>query len=308
MHDCIFLKKQGGKALKKLEGIVGGLVAAFDKDGKLKEDALREIVNHLIEGGVAGLLTNGHISEEPSLDLDEKKKIIKILVDEANNKVPVFGGTGGNNYKQALALLKFEEDIGVDVIFVIPPCGWNLSTEQVYEYIQTIATSTDLPVSIFNAPGFCSANIDPLTYKKLIRGAHNIVATKEANQLQLAEVVSQVGDKISVFNSKDMYILETLLLGGAGCMSPLSCIAPKPAVELYEAFKSGDLKKAAEIQHKIIPIGNFILTQGLCACVKAALEMLGFPTGPPRKPLSPLSDEKKSILRSMLEELKLLKK
>jgi 4-hydroxy-tetrahydrodipicolinate synthase len=289
---------------RQIRGIISGPVAPFRADGELDEETLRRHLRFLIEGDVHVLLAGTIVGEFPSLSLEERKKIIDVIVDETNNKVPVYSGAGGSDFRQALSLMKYGEDAGADGIFLIPPAGYTLSVGEVYDYAKSLTTATDLPVMLYNT---ASSNISPSMYKKLIAEANNIDSVKESNQAQLPEVTREVGDKIAVLTSKDDLFLESALSGAAGVASVLSALAPRTMVELYEAFESKDIRRAAEIQYKIMPISKFMLSEGMSAPLKAGLEMLGIPAGSVRKPHLPLSEEKREALRSMMKDLELLK-
>ena len=137
----------------KPEGIYPALVTPFTDDGKqVDEERLRSLVDYCIELGVNGLVPCGTTGEFVNLTLEERKRVIKVVVDEANGKVPVVAGTGATGTNEALEMVKYAKDVGADAALIVTPFYLKPTNRGIYQHYYTIATSVDFPIIMYNIP------------------------------------------------------------------------------------------------------------------------------------------------------------
>ncbi len=283
------------------------LVTPFTYDQKaVDEEKLRFLVNHSIEQGVHGIVACGTTGEFTSLTTEERKRVIKTVLDEANGKVPTIAGTGASSTQQTLELTKFAKDAGVQAALIVAPYYVKLSERSLYEHLFTVASTIDLPIILYNIPQ-CTGN--PLTAQLVedLSQLPNIVALKDSSpQLTLTmAVLEKSRDKINVLCGNDEQVLPALAAGCTGAILASANIIPEIWIQIYNHVKQGELQPARELQHNAQKLARIITASGAVA-TKEALNMMKISVGTARKPLSiggELTFENREELRFELERL-----
>lgn len=295
---------------KRLEGIISAIHTPFTQDYELNEDAARININFQIEEGINGIMVGGSSGEFMTLSLEERKRIGEVAVEKARGRIPVIVHTGHSSTEVAKELTKHASDVGADYAMAMVPPATGITQEEMFEFYKTIASVADIPIVIYNNPGRSGRVIEPQTISRLA-DIDNIVALKDSGRdmPKTMEIIAKVNGKLDVLSGETDLLLPILSIGGVGAVLVTSLVAPKPYVEMYTAFKRGDIKKAIEIHYKYTPLRKALAMEGKThAAAKAALEMLGRPAGPTRKPLLPISEKNRQEIKRVLQELNLLPK
>jgi 4-hydroxy-tetrahydrodipicolinate synthase len=291
----------------KPKGILPALVTPFTDDGKdLSEDRLRNLVNRCIELGVSGVVPCGTTGEFVNLTVDEKKRLIDIVVDEVNSRVAVVAGTGASGTVQALEMTRYAKDAGADAALIVTPFYLKPTDRGVYEHFYTIATEVDLPVILYNIPQCTGVWLTWQMVEDLAE-IPNIVGLKDSSgELKLIlAVLEKVRDKINVMCGYDEVVLPALAAGASGAILASANVIPDFWVDIYDSVQRGSLRKARELQFKIQKIARIIAKSGPVG-TKEALNMMGIKVGPVRRPLSvggELTYEEREELRLDLEKI-----
>jgi 4-hydroxy-tetrahydrodipicolinate synthase len=287
-----------------IKGILPALVTPFDRNNKINRPVLRTLVQHLIESGVHGLFVLGSQGEFWALSHDEKKVVLETVLDEAAGRVPVYAGTGAVSTREVIELTKMAEAVGADAISVITPFFLSPTQEELYNHYREIAASARLPVLVYTNPGRTGVNLSPEVVARLSK-IDNIVGIKDSSgDLTLTgEYISRADSDFAVLAGRDTLILATLLYGGRGAVAATANVAPKLAVEIYEAFMEGDLDRAKRAQEQLNPVRLAFGLGSFPAVIKEALELMGLPVGPARLPVGPMEESQREILKGILGEL-----
>ena len=144
----------------KLEGVYTALVTPMSEDGKLDEKALRRLVDFQIEGGVQGLVPVGTTGESPTLDGEECKRVIRIVVEQARGRVPVIGGAGSNSTAEAIEYARDAKEAGADATLQVAPYYNKPTNDGILAHFRAIADAVDLPLVVYNIAGRTGKNID----------------------------------------------------------------------------------------------------------------------------------------------------
>jgi len=293
----------------RFEGTYTALVTPFDKQGNLDEEGLRELVRFQLQEGIDGLVPVGTTGECSTLSYEEHERVIEIVVEEAKGRVPVVAGTGSNSTREALMLTKFAKEAGVDGVLLVVPYYNRPTQEGLYQHFKELAEKVDIPQILYNIPSRTGVNLLPQTVARLAE-IRNIVGIKEASTIdQVSEIIELTrGKDFVVFSGNDNQTLPILALGGIGVISVASNVAPKLVSEMVRAFRRGKVEEARELHYRLFPLFKALFLETNPAPVKAALEMMGLPAGPPRLPLVEISQQNREILRKVLIDLGLLKK
>jgi 4-hydroxy-tetrahydrodipicolinate synthase len=291
----------------KPEGILPALVTPFADDGKsIDEERLRALVNRCLELGVHGVVPCGTTGEFVNLTTDEKKQVIKIVVDEVNGKVPVVAGTGASGTNEALEMTRYAKDIGASAALIVTPYYLKPADRGIYEHYDTIASQVDLPIILYNIPQ-CTGLPLPWQMVEDLAQIPNVVGVKDSSgQLSfILAVLEKVRDKINVLCGHDEVVVAALAAGCSGAILASANVIPDIWIQVYDHIKKGELQKARELQYKVQKIARIIAGSGAVG-TKAALNMMKIKVGPVRMPLSiggELTYESREELRLDLEKI-----
>ncbi|MFW9939169.1 MAG: 4-hydroxy-tetrahydrodipicolinate synthase, partial [Candidatus Thorarchaeota archaeon] len=292
-------------------GVMPALVTPFNKDESINEDQLRNLINFLIEEGVTGLVPVGTTGEFVNMTFEERKKVIEIVVDETNGRVPVIAGTGETGTKLVIDATKAATDIGADAVLIVTPYYLKPKAKGLYDHYFTIAEKTEIPIVLYNIPA-CTGVELPWTVVEDLIDIENIVAIKDSSgdYKYFSALLEKVSDKISVLIGWDENVLGALAGGAAGCILGSANVFPKIWLEIYNHVKNNRLTEAQILQKKVQKLARLLISSGALG-VKSCLNMMNVPVGKTRQPIiigDTLSYEIKDELRVELEKLGLIEK
>ena len=292
------------------EGVATALITPFGPDGSVNYAKLEELINKQIEDGVDGLVICGTTGESATLTEKEHMDVIRESVKFVNGRVPVIAGTGSNCTQTAIEMSKEAEECGADGLLLVSPYYNKATAEGMYEHFADTANAVKIPVVLYNIPGRTGVNIEPETVYRLAKDVKNIVAVKEAsgNISNIAKIAAlTAGLDFDIYSGNDDQVVALCAMGGKGVISVVSHIIPKEMHDLVMSFRNGDTKKALEIQNKYLSLINTLFIDVNPIPVKEAMNLLGYEVGGYRKPLTPMSDAHREILRKELINVGLLK-
>jgi 4-hydroxy-tetrahydrodipicolinate synthase len=292
-------------ALPKLHGIIPPVVTPMTADQDIDLDGLRRHIDHMLAKGVHGIFVLGTTGEFYALDDSEKQAITAAAVAHCRGRSPVYVGTGAETTREVIRLTQMAEREGADGVSVITPYFIKPNQSEMIDHFRRVAESTSLPVVLYNNPATCGGlSIEPDTVSKLA-GVPNIIGIKDSSgdlQNTIEIIRNTPKDTFAVLNGRDTLILAALQFGAHGAI-PASCnIAPDLCVGIYETFSKGDVDAAKGLQSRLHPIRMAMGLGTGNSAVKEAMALLGRPAGPSRDPIAPFSAEKKTRLKSILDQ------
>jgi 4-hydroxy-tetrahydrodipicolinate synthase len=302
-----WLNRKWRLTVYKPEGVLPALVTPFTDDGKnVDEERLRQLVSHCIELGVHGVVPCGTTGEFVNLTDEEKKRVIKVVVDEVNGRVPVVAGTGASGTNQAVELTKYAKDVGATAALIVTPFYLKPADRGIYEHYETIANETDLPIILYNIPQ-CTGLSLPWQMVEDLAQIPNVVGVKDSSgQLSfILAVLEKVRDRINVLCGHDEIVVAGLAAGCSGAVLASANVIPDIWIQIYNHIKKGELQQARELQYRVQKIARIIAGSGAVG-TKEALKMMKIKVGPARRPLSvggELSYESREELRLDLERI-----
>lgn len=287
-----------------LHGIIPPVVTPFLADESLDLPGLKRHIDHMLAHRVHGIFVLGTTGEFYALDESEKQRVVATAMEHVAGRVPVYVGTGAETTREVVRLTKMAEAEGAAGVSVITPYFIKPTQAELIEHFRRVADGTSKAVVLYNNPATCGGiSIEPETVAKLAE-VPNIVGIKDSSgDLQnTIEIIRRVpADKFSVLNGRDTLIAAALIFGAKGAI-PASCnIAPELCVGIYESFAKGDLAAAHQYQARLHPIRTALVLGTGNGAVKEAMALLGRPAGPNRMPIAPLTDEKRTKLKAILD-------
>lgn len=293
------------KQLNKWQGCFVPLITPFKDDFSLDEPGLRRLVNYLIEEEkVNGLVPCGTTGESPTLTNEEHDKVIEIVVEETNGRVPVIAGTGSNSTAEAIERTKHAEAAGADASLQVGPYYNKPTQEGLLAHFEAIAQATTLPLFIYNIPGRTGRNIEPATILKLAE-INNIIGVKDAAN-DLMQTMSLIAGRANlnkpfyVLSGEDAMTYPMLCLGADGAISAVANVIGREYTQMCLLAINGEYEKAREIHFQTLDLVKKLFIETNPVPVKEALGMMGLPAGAPRLPLVPLQEKNRQILKAAL--------
>jgi len=269
-------------------------------NGKLDETALRRMVNWQLDNGSHGLVPVGTTGESPTLSEKEHKRVVEIVVEENNGRVPVIAGAGSNNPVEALAYARHAKELGADAVLCVAGYYNRPNQDGLYAHFEYIAQGVEIPMIIYNIPPRAIVDIEPKTMAKLA-ALKNVVGVKDATgdiaRISLERLA--LGSDFSYLSGDDLASVAYNAVGGNGCISVTANVAPSRCSAMQTACLKGDFKEAKRIHDELTPLHAAMFNEPSPAGVKYAASLLGLCNEESRLPVMPLSQESKAILNGL---------
>ena len=282
------------------KGIATAMVTPMTSTG-VDYDTLARFIDFQIENGINALVAVGTTGESATLTPEERKAVIRFTVQRVNGRVPVIAGTGTNETDKVIAYTRSACDDGADAVLVVTPYYNKATQGGLIAHYTMVADASSVPVILYNVPSRTGCNILPATVAALAEHPQ-IAAVKEAsgNMAQVMDIFALCGDKIDVYSGEDGLIVPMLAMGGAGCISVLSNVMPRETVAMTDQFFAGDIRGAADIQKRTLPLVHALFSEVNPIPAKAAVSAMGFGTEYLRMPLTPMEQgNRENLLKQM---------
>ncbi len=287
------------------------IVTPFRADGSIDEAALWSLVNWQIDSGIDFLVACGSTGEAATLDEEEWLHAVRIVVEAAAGRVPVWAGCTHNStrtlVRQAVQLRRVP---GVDVILSANPYYNKPSQEGQFQHFLALAKAVDpMPVAVYNVPGRTAVNLEPETVLRLAMAAKNIQAIKEASGKlpQIAELVHTLPRGFKIFSGDDNLGLAAIGIGAHGLISVASNEAPREVSSMIRAALNNNWTEARELERRFSRLFEANFWESNPGPVKTVLELMGRCTDHVRLPLVSPTAATRVRLERLAGELGLLK-
>ena len=287
-------------------GVGTALVTPFTTSGAVDEAAVRRLARRQIDAGVHFLSPCGTTGEAPTLSDDEKVRVVELVVEEAEGRIPILAGAGGYSTREVIGLVGRMERAGADGILSVTPYYNKPTPTGLFEHYKAISESTALPVIVYNVPGRTGVNVDVLTLARIAE-LKNIVAVKEAsgNVEQIAEICATLPESFIVLSGDDELVMRVLALGGHGVISVVANEVPADMVQIVNKIQENDLEFANKLYDRLLPLMQVNFLESNPVPVKAAMAAMGLMNEVYRLPMtSPQTKTRDNIVR-ILRDLKL---
>ncbi|RTE10198.1 4-hydroxy-tetrahydrodipicolinate synthase [Paenibacillus whitsoniae] len=288
-----------------IRGVIPPIVTPVDAEECVEEQGLRRVVEHVIAGGVHGILSMGSNGEFYGLDHEQQERAVRITLDQVGGRVPVYMGIGAIATKECVKLARMGNNLGVQAITILPPMFLTPNEDELYRHFRTIADATPLPVLLYNNPDRVGNNITVRLMERLA-DIPNIVGVKDSSgdMTLTAEYIRRTREKgFKVMAGRDVMILGSLAYGAVGCVASTANIVPALVVDIYNKFMSGDLSAACEAQFKLAPLRMAFNLASFPVVTKEAMNLIGLEVGSSILPNTAATEENRKKLRAILTEM-----
>ncbi len=292
--------------MKFLEGSITALVTPF-RDGAVDEAAYAALVERQVREGTSAIVPAGSTGESATLTDVEHRNVIRLAVKAAAGRVPVIAGIGSNATRVSIDLAHAAEHAGADALLAVTGYYNKPTQAGLIAHFTALQDATTLPIILYNVPGRTVANLSVETIATLSR-LPRIVGVKDATG-DLARVALQrvaSGPSFALISGEDMTAVGFNAMGGRGCISVTSNIAPAMCAAMQAATLAGDDETALSLQDRLVPLHDVLFAETSPAPVKYALSLMGLCRDELRLPLVPPSGQTKARIKSVLETLGLI--
>lgn len=274
-----------------IKGVIVPILTPIDGDEKIDEAKMREQVDYVIEGGVLGILAFGSNGEFYMVEEDEMERGLKIMVDQAAGRVPVYFGIGAISTKKCCRLAKMAVANGAAGISVLQPMFLKPTETELYLHFKTIAeTVPDTPMLLYNNPGRVGYTMSANLVDRLAHEVPNIIGMKDTSGdiTQTAEFIRRTRDVgFKVFGGKDTLLYASMCHGAVGGVCTAANFMPELITDVYNKFVAGDLAGSLEAQFKLNPVRLSMDPASFPVAAKDMANLRGREIGEPYKPNLP---------------------
>jgi 4-hydroxy-2-oxoglutarate aldolase len=292
-----------------LGGILPPIPTPFDADGSVSASGLKQNLGFLNRYELRGYVVLGSNGEFVFLDPEEKVKTIGIVRDLLPSGKLLIAGTGCESTRGTVRLTRQAAQAGADAALVINPHYYKnrMDRASLIRHYTTVADESPVPVILYNMPASTGLDLDGPTVVELA-GHANIIGMKDSsgNLTKMAQILGTVRGDFQMLAGSAGFLLPALSLGAVGGVVALANVAPELCIRLHKAFLQGELRRAADLQVRIVGLNNLVTREGGVPALKAALDLLGLAGGAPRPPLLPADAPMRERLQQALSELGLI--
>lgn len=269
------------------------MVTPFDGSGQIDFDALRKLINYLIDNGIDYLVSLGTTGESATLSKDEKKKVFSFTAEVNNGRVPLIAGIAGNNTAEVVDAISHFDTTGYSAILSASPYYNKPNQRGIYEHYKALANESKLPLLLYNVPGRTGSNISPETTVKLAQDFKNIIGTKEASGSfdQFNQIMRDKPEEFLLISGDDPVTLPMISLGATGVISVVGNAFPKQFSSMVRLALEGKFKEAVPGHLDLIEFTRLMFCDGSPGGVKTALKELGICGDTVRLPLVQVCEE-----------------
>jgi 4-hydroxy-tetrahydrodipicolinate synthase len=286
-----------------ITGSLVAIVTPMKEDGALDLAAFRKLIDWHVAEGTDGIVVVGTTGESPTVDFDEHKELIRIAVQHSKGRIPIIAGTGGNSTAEAIELTESAKKAGATASLSVVPYYNKPTQEGIYRHFRKIAEAVDLPMILYNVPARTVADMQNDTVLRLSE-VPGIIGIKDAsaNIERGTDLIRRMPRNFAIYSGEDVTSLALILLGGHGVISVTANVAPKLMHQMCAAALVGDVKKARDINLKLLMLHQRLFVETSPAPVKWAMAEMGLIENGLRLPLVPLSEKSKDAVREALHE------
>lgn len=283
-----------------LEGIYPALVTPFTETGMIDEKALCAIIDDLLGKGIQGFYVGGSTGESLLMSKDERKSVLKLVVEHVNRRVKVLAHIGCFYTQDSIELAEYAASLNVDAISSLPPFYYKFTLAELTQYYLDIVQAVPMPMIVYNAPALTGVSFDSDNIKNIFQN-ENVIGLKYTSYdlYQMQRMIARNPKKI-IINGHDELFLSTLAIGTQCAIGSTFNFMAEKFIKIKSNFESGNLYKARKLQDEANTVIEALIQVGVFRGVKGILNLIGLSGGNCRKPFAPLTAAEMKQLEKVL--------
>ena len=285
------------------KGVMPAVTTKFNEDDTLDLAMFAKNIKAQIDAGVHGIVLGGSLGEASTLLAEEKNMLIRETVKLCDGKIPVVMTIAEQATKVAIQAAADAKTNGANALMILPPMRYKSTDRETVQYFKEIASSTDLPIMIYNNPVDYKIEVTVDMFEELLE-LDNITAVKESTRdiINIGRLRNRFGKRLSILTGVDPLALESLFMGADGWVAGLVCAFPAETVAIYELAKAGRAKEATEIYRWFLPLLELDISPQLVQNIKLAEVATGIGTETVRKPRLNLTGAERTRVLKVIED------
>ncbi|MFW5831899.1 MAG: 4-hydroxy-tetrahydrodipicolinate synthase, partial [Prolixibacteraceae bacterium] len=280
-------------------------ITPFLENNRIDFNALQQVTENQVKGGMDYLVALGTTAETPTLTGQEKLEAVQAIKEKAGG-LPVVVGMGGNDTRKIIKQIGQFNFTGVSGLLIVTPYYNKPTQKGIFHHYSAIAKECPVPIILYNVPSRTGVNMNADTVIRLAEKYDNIAAVKEASGeiSQITEIGKYTPDGFSIISGDDVLALPILSVGGSGVISVIANALPEKLSGLIHAGLEGRFDDAKNLHYELIDLLNLIFKEGNPGGIKALMHIQGSVQNILRSPLYRVSDETYAEIEAAYRKLK----
>lgn len=288
------------------KGSIVALVTPMQND-QVDVPRLRELVEFHIEMGTHSIVAAGSTGESGTLSHAEKLLVIKTVVEQVKERLPVIAGTAMNATRDCIALTKEAMECGAHAALIMTPAYIKPTQEGLYQHYSQVAQAVAMPIILYNVPGRTACDLLPETVARLAK-ISNIIGIKDATgqMTRLQQILRLSEGSIDVYSGDDFTAASWMLAGAKGNISASANVVPKLMAKMCDSSLDGNQALGLRLHEQLMPLNELLFIETNPIAIKWAMNRMGLIGDEIRLPLTPLSVEHHAALEKVMQNLELI--
>ncbi|MFA5734426.1 MAG: 4-hydroxy-tetrahydrodipicolinate synthase [Proteiniphilum sp.] len=288
------------------KGLGVALITPFNDDRSIDWGALSRLIEFQVANGTDYIVALGTTAETPTLSKEEKREVVRFIVEKVNGRIPVVKGVGGNNTAEVAEEMQSCDITGISAFLSVTPYYNKPTQEGLYRHFCSLSQASPLPIILYNVPGRTGVNMTAETTLRLVRNCNNVIAIKEASGdlNQIKAIIDGAPAEFQVISGDDAVTTDVIALGGVGVISVFGNAFPKEMAWLVSHALNGDaLHARKQMEDEFNTLFHLIFVEGNPSGVKSLLNQRGMVRNVVRLPLVPVSEKTARLIQQELIKL-----
>ncbi|MFK8057058.1 MAG: dihydrodipicolinate synthase family protein [Saprospiraceae bacterium] len=283
-------------------GVYPAVTTKFTETEELDVPAFLVNLREQVAAGVKGIIIGGSLGESSTITHEERIVLAKAALADVGAQVDIILNVAEGSTRNAIALVKAGQAAGVHGFMLLPPMMYKPTDQEVADFFRTVASSTDLPIILYNNPVDYKIEIT-LDILDQLQDLSNVQAIKESTRdiSNVTRLRNRFGDRYKILCGVDTLAMEEIVMGADGWVAGLVCAFPRETVAIHNLVKAGRIEEARDIYRWFLPILELDINPQLVQNIKLAEVMTGIGTEPVRAPRHILVGEERARVIGILE-------
>ena len=293
-------------SMEPLSGIITALVTPFTREGELKKEAIKPLIDFQVKGGVDGLFLCGTAGLGSVMRTDQRVEMFNLSAEAVKGRVKLIAHVGAPSTEESVTLAQEAEKAGVDAVGAVPPYFMKPDEESILNHFKTVAEATKLPLYVYNIPGQAVNHVTPSMMLKLLE-VPNIKGIKDSSRdfINLLNYLQVLPEDFCVICGSDSYIYPAMVMGARGAITGYANGFPDIYADFLKTIRSGNQEAAKRKQFEINTLRGKLQKPPLAPHYEA-LRLRGVDVGVPRAPLRAMNDKERVDFKESLTKLGVL--
>ena len=293
---------------KEYIGVIPPLLTTYDADGNVDETALRRMVDFVLPH-VHGLYPVGTYGTGPFMSVDERKRVLEVIMDQVAGRIPVVAHVGAASAHLAVELARHAKSVGAAGVGAISPFySPGLPEDSLYAFFMALIDAVndeEFPVFVYNNSHYSQNTVTPNLLGRLAKSGLRGVKDSSFDLVNLYQYIDAVSDypDFNVVVGTEAFMVAAFDAGAVGMVCGIGNIFPELLRKMYDAYTAGDHAAAVELQRDVLRVRKVIKAGPTVPIMHAILKMRGVDIGPPRVPFTPIDSALEAKVRSDLKGL-----